>query len=73
MGRNRIVKICDKIIEFGIIFLIIFTPLAFGTVHVWSYTLMELTVIILILGWLLKLIVTGYNSKLATGYWPALP
>lgn len=54
MGRNVIVKICDKIIESGIIFLIIFTPLAFGTVHVWAYTLMELTVIILLLVWLFK-------------------
>jgi len=55
--------ICDRIIKWGLIFLIIFTPLAFGTVHTWSYTLMELTVILLLLIWLLKLIVTSKNPK----------
>ena len=34
----------DKIIEFGLIFLILFTPLAFGSVYVWAYSIMELTV-----------------------------
>ncbi|MEA3386353.1 MAG: O-antigen ligase family protein [Thermodesulfobacteriota bacterium] len=46
----------DIIIECGIIFLIVFTPLAFGTVHVWAYTVMELIVLFLLLVWLLKLI-----------------
>ena len=55
--------ICDRIIKWGLIFLIVFTPLAFGTVHTWSYTLMELTVIFLLLIWLLKVIVTGQNPK----------
>lgn len=34
----------DKIIEFGLIFLILFAPLAFGSVYVWAYSIMELTV-----------------------------
>ena len=37
------------IIEYGLMFLIIFTPLAFGSVHVWAYTLMELIVLFLLL------------------------
>jgi O-antigen ligase len=49
-------RIFNIIIEWGIIFLIVFTPLAFGTVHVWAYTVMELTVLFLLLVWLLKLI-----------------
>ncbi len=49
-------SICNIVIECGIIFLIVFTPLAFGTVHVWAYTVMELTVLFLLLVWLLKLI-----------------
>lgn len=52
-------KIYDKIIEIGLIFLIVFTPLAFGSVHVWAYTLMELTVLFLITLWLLKMIHQG--------------
>jgi len=49
-------SICNIVIECGIIFLIVFTPLAFGTVHVWAYTVMELTVLFLLFVWLLKLI-----------------
>jgi O-antigen ligase len=77
MGRNRIVKISDKIIESGIIFLIIFTPLAFGTVHVWAYTLMELTVIILLLVWLFKMAisyrlqVTNENPEKSSNFQPS--
>jgi len=54
--NNQQSTIYDIIIECGIIFLIVFTPLAFGTVHVWAYTVMELTVLFLLLVWLLKLI-----------------
>jgi O-antigen ligase len=49
-------SICNTVIECGIIFLIVFTPLAFGTVHAWACTVMELTVLFLLLVWLLKLI-----------------
>ena len=44
----------DTIIENGLIFLIIFTPLAFGSVHVWAYTIVEVVVLLLLLIWLLK-------------------
>jgi len=42
----------DTIIEFGLIFLIIFTPLAFGSVHIWAYTIMEVIVLLLLLTFL---------------------
>ena len=42
----------DTIIEYGLIFLIIFTPLAFGSVHVWAYTIVEVVVLLLLLTWL---------------------
>ncbi len=44
----------NTIIEYGLIFLIIFTPLAFGSVHVWAYTIVEVVVLLLLLIWLLK-------------------
>jgi hypothetical protein len=49
-------SVFNIIIECGLIFLIVFTPLAFGTVHVWACTVMELVVLFLLLVWLLKLI-----------------
>jgi O-antigen ligase len=49
--------IFDTVIETGLIFLIVFTPLAFGAVHIWAYTIMELTVLFLVTVWLIKMIV----------------
>ena len=47
----------DRIIEYGIIFLIVFTPLAFGSVHPWAYSTMELIICFLVMIWALKQIV----------------
>jgi len=44
----------DRIIEKGIIFLLIFTPLAFGTVQPWSIAVMEITAFSLFFLFLLK-------------------
>ena len=60
-------KIADRIIEWGIIFLLVCTPLAlptrYGTVHLWVNTAMELTIFLLVMIWLLKLIIVTLNSK----------
>ncbi len=55
-------KIANRIIEWGIIFLIVFTPLAFGTVHPWAYTVMELTICFLIIIWILKLAIINIKK-----------
>ena len=39
----------DKIVFSGILFLLVFTQLAFGGVHVWAYTVSEITVFLLFL------------------------
>ncbi|MCF6159565.1 MAG: O-antigen ligase family protein [wastewater metagenome] len=54
--HSRFSKIIDQIIEWGIIFLLFFTPLAFGAVHLWAYSLMELVICLLCMLWILKLI-----------------
>ena len=46
---------CEKIIEIGIILLLIYTPLAFGGVAQGSVALMELVIGLLMLVWLAKL------------------
>lgn len=38
-----------SLLEFSLIFLIIFTPLAFGAVHFWAFTLMEVLILFLLL------------------------
>jgi len=54
MNREKATLLCDKAIEGGLLFLIIFTPLAFGTVHIWSITVMELLVAFLVILWMIK-------------------
>ena len=47
-------KISDTVIERGIFFLIIFTPLAFGSVQEWASSVMELVVFVILAAWIMK-------------------
>ena len=38
------IPISEKIIELGLMFVILFTPLAFGSVYVWAFSIMEIIV-----------------------------
>ena len=49
MIKNQ--SICDQVIFAGVIFLLIFAPLAFGSVHVWAYSLIEFGVFFLLAIW----------------------
>jgi O-antigen ligase len=56
MGRT-----IDRTIDAGLILLVVFTPLAFGSVHVWAYSFMELVVFSLMILWGLKLFITSVS------------
>ena len=58
------ITFCNRIIEFGLIAIVIFSPLAYGSVSVRSYSLMELTVFFLALVWIVKM---GLCKQL--GFW----
>src|SRR5881397_3963779 len=45
---------CDQVIRWGLVALIVFTPLAFGTVEPWSIALMEWGITTLLLFFLLS-------------------
>lgn len=49
----------DRAIEFLLIALLIFSPLVFGTVRVWSISVMHLTTIIMLALWFLKMNAQG--------------
>ena len=49
----------DILITVGLIFLIIYCPLAFGAVHIFSFTLMEMGALLLLSAWLLKQVWNG--------------
>ncbi len=44
----------DKVIERGLVFLLVVTPLAFGSVQNWSVAVMELTSFLLLAAWLVR-------------------
>ncbi len=44
----------DRVIERGILFLLIFTPLAFGSVQDWSIAVMEIAAFLILGAWLIK-------------------
>ncbi|MFC1895935.1 O-antigen ligase family protein, partial [Thermodesulfobacteriota bacterium] len=50
----RIAGACNDIITWGLVALVIFTPLAFGGVYVWAFSVAALTVVALLIVWLLK-------------------
>ncbi|MBI5644141.1 MAG: O-antigen ligase family protein [Deltaproteobacteria bacterium] len=52
-------NILDALVEAGLIFLIVFTPFAFGAVEMWAYTVMELTVLLLVAAWVIRMMVDG--------------
>src|SRR5947209_15166343 len=55
----KMTHIYDLTIHGGLLFLIIFTPLAFGSVYPWGIALMEWMVLLMALAWVFKLLHTG--------------
>jgi len=54
----------DRIIFFGIVLLLIFAPLAFGSVHVWAYSIVEFGVFFLLILWFVdNLIFSGSKTR----------
>ena len=60
-------KAIDKIVFSGIIFVLVFTQLAFGGVHVWAYSVFEIIVIILFLLFFINHIVGQYRTSKKSG------
>jgi len=55
----------DKIIYVGIIILLIFAPLAFGSVHVWAYSVIQFGVLVLILLWFVDRLLVSRSGTLS--------
>ncbi len=60
-------KAIDKIVFSGIIFVLVFTQLAFGGVHVWAYSVFEIFVIILFFLFFLNQVVSQYRTSKRSG------
>jgi tetratricopeptide (TPR) repeat protein/O-antigen ligase len=68
MNQNKSSNILDKLIELGIIFLIIFTPFAFGTTELWSVTIMEVVILVLLSLWFFKMFLERELSFAKTSF-----
>ena len=53
--RGGIAASCDRLVTAGLIFIIVFAPFAFGSVHPQAYGLLEIAACGLVLVWLAKL------------------
>ena len=57
--RTAIADICGRFIEIGIAFLVISTPVYYGSTHLEAITMMELTIILMILLWGVEMAIRG--------------
>jgi O-antigen ligase len=53
------VSVSEKVVEYGLYFLIIFTPFAFGTVEPWSIAIAEVVIFTIALAWGIRMVVRG--------------
>jgi len=53
--RHGVAETCDRLVTAGLIFVIVFAPFAFGSVHPQAYGLLEIAACGLVLVWLVKL------------------
>jgi len=63
---NIRLRVLNIIIEFCLISLVIFTPLALGTTQPWSIFVVRITVVVALLAWLLKLLTQSTNLERRT-------
>lgn len=68
VSSHKLGRVCDRAFMGGILFLIFFTPIAFGSVHPWAFALMEVVVFLLVGVWMGKwLLGTGEQEDGGVG------
>jgi O-antigen ligase/tetratricopeptide (TPR) repeat protein len=58
-----VIKWCDRVVIAGLGFLILFTPLAFGSVHPWAFAFMEAVIFFLLIVWMVRLLIAGSREQ----------
>jgi O-antigen ligase len=64
--RLTLARACEKSIKGLLIFLIFFTPLAFGAVETWSWSIMEFVALLILILWLAGIALRGKIPSLKT-------
>jgi len=57
--RIMVANICSRLIKIGIVFLVIFTPVYYGSTHLETTTMIELTIILMLLLWGIEMAIRG--------------
>ncbi len=60
-------KYIDSIIQIWLLILIIFSPLAFGSVHLWAYTILEVSIFIMLILYFFKYLISSSSNKIRIG------
>lgn len=66
---EAICRHCDRIVGAGIVGLVVFTPLAFGSVYPWAYCLIEAVIFLLVAIWMGKLLLGAESSAARSVAW----
>jgi O-antigen ligase/tetratricopeptide (TPR) repeat protein len=56
-------KLFDRLVTGALIFLILFSPLAFGSVHPWAFALMEAVLFLLVIVWIVKFLLASGTDE----------
>ena len=62
-NRERFGRRCDALVHGGIMLLLVFAPLAFGSVHAWAQMVFELLIAALVIVWGIKLLGRGTTTE----------
>ena len=73
LGQRHCVSACDRLIRWGIFFLIFFTPSAFGAVHPWAFSVMEVVAFLLVLTCIGRILLSSHPVALLPLPPPLLP
>jgi O-antigen ligase/tetratricopeptide (TPR) repeat protein len=58
-------KLLDRLVTGALIFLILFSPLAFGSVHPWAFALMEAVLFLLVILWMVRFLLANGTEERA--------
>lgn len=74
MTRQKLCCSLESLIRWDVLFLLVATPLAFGTVHVWAFSAMEVIVFSLMAFWMITRLLqprSSFDPRIpATILWP---
>ncbi|MGE0824672.1 MAG: O-antigen ligase family protein [Candidatus Binatia bacterium] len=70
--KLNLLHLCDMLAIGGLCLLLVATPLAFGSVHPWAFSLMEALIFLLVVVWMIKVIFLSRRDDASVGHGKAI-